>query len=105
MPAWMLRDQALAASGLLVHNLGGAPVKPYQPSGIWEDATFGTKQYQADHGASLYRRSMYTFWRRTAPYPSMTTFDTPSREVCTVRRPRTKHFCAVSPADPCAGSR
>ena len=64
LPSWMLRDQALAASGLLVANLGGPPVKPYQPAGVWEEATFGTKSYEQDHGEALYRRSLYTFWRR-----------------------------------------
>ena len=64
MPSWMIRDQALAASGLLVGQIGGAAVKPYQPAGVWEEATFGNKQYLQDHGDALYRRSLYTFWRR-----------------------------------------
>ena len=64
MPSWMIRDQALAASGLLVDKIGGPPVKPYQPAGIWEEATFGGKRYQQDKGEALYRRSVYTFWRR-----------------------------------------
>ena len=60
----MIRDQALAASGLLVEKVGGPPVKPYQPPGVWEEATFGQIKYEQDHGEALYRRSLYTFWRR-----------------------------------------
>lgn len=87
LPAWMIRDQALAASGLLVGTLGGPPVKPYQPTGIWEEATFGNKRYEQDHGEKLYRRSLYTFWRRIVG-PSMF-FDTPSRQFCTVKQAQT----------------
>jgi hypothetical protein len=87
MPSWMFRDQALAASGLLVGKLGGPPAKPYQPAGVWEDATFGNKRYQQDKGANLYRRSLYTFWRRIIA-PTMF-FDNASRQVCTVKQPRT----------------
>ncbi len=87
MPSWMLRDQALAASGLLVRTIGGAPVKPYQPSGVWEEATFGNKRYHADSGSALYRRSLYTFWRRIIA-PTMF-FDNASRQVCTVKPFRT----------------
>jgi hypothetical protein len=87
MPSWMLRDQALAVSGLLVPTIGGAPVKPYQPEGVWEEATFGNKQYQQDHGAALYRRSLYTFWRRIIG-PTMF-FDSAARQVCTVKVART----------------
>jgi hypothetical protein len=86
-PSWMLRDQALAASGLLVKRVGGAPVKPYQPAGVWEDATFGNKKYVPDKGEKLYRRSVYTFWRRIIA-PTMF-FDSASRQVCTVKQPRT----------------
>ena len=86
-PSWMLRDQALAAAGLLVKRVGGAPVKPYQPSGVWEDATFGGRKYVPDKGEKLYRRSLYTFWRRIIA-PTMF-FDTASRQVCTVKQPRT----------------
>ena len=67
-------------------------MKPYQPEGIWEAVAFvgsNTRDFKADAGESLYRRSLYTFWKRTAPPPSMSTFDAPSRENCTVRRPRT----------------
>lgn len=85
----VLRDQALALSGLLVPVIGGPPVRPYQPINIWEPVAFGgsnTKTYVQDHGTALYRRSLYTFWKRTAPPPSMTTFDAPSREtLCTGR--------------------
>ena len=87
MPAWMIRDQALAASGLLTSKIGGAPVHPYQPAGIWEEATFGRKKYQPDTGASLYRRSVYTFWRRIIG-PTMF-FDSTPRAACTVKQTRT----------------
>jgi len=83
----MLRDQALAASGLLVSTLGGPAVRPYQPAGVWEEATFGNKRYQQDHGASLYRRSVYTFWRRIIAPTEF--FDTASRQTCTVKQVRT----------------
>ncbi len=82
-----LRDQALAVSGLLVERQGGAPVKPYQPGGIWEEFSFNQIKYVQDKGADLYRRSVYTFWRRSiAP---TTLFDTASRQICTVRQTRT----------------
>lgn len=87
MPSWMLRDQALAASGLLVPTVGGPSVKPYQPEGVWEEATFGQKRYVQDHGDALYRRSLYTFWRRIVG-PTMF-FDNASRQVCTVKVFRT----------------
>ncbi len=87
LPAWMIRDQALAASGLLVRQIGGPPVKPYQPEGVWEEATFGNKRYEPDSGASLYRRSVYTFWRRIVG-PTMF-FDSAARQVCTVKQART----------------
>ena len=86
-PSWLLRDQALAAGGLLVKRVGGPPVKPYQPNGVWEDATFGAKKYIPDQGENLYRRSIYTFWRRIIA-PTMF-FDTASRQVCTVKQQRT----------------
>ena len=92
MPAEMIRDQALFVSGLLVEKLGGPSVKPYQPGGLWEAVGYtdsNTANFKQDDGAKLYRRSMYTFWKRTSPPPSMGTFDAPSRETCTVRRPRT----------------
>jgi mono/diheme cytochrome c family protein len=87
MPSWMIRDQALAASGLLVDKLGGPPVKPYQPAGIWEEATFGNKRYQQDKGEALYRRSVYTFWRRIVG-PTLF-FDSAARQTCTVKQTRT----------------
>ena len=80
-----IRDSALAASGLLDRTIGGPSVKPYQPAGLWEQSGTG-KTYKQDTGSSLYRRSLYTFWRRTSPPPSMLTFDAMSREVCTAKR-------------------
>jgi mono/diheme cytochrome c family protein len=87
LPSWMLRDQALAASGLLIEKLGGAPVKTYQPAGIWEDATFGNKRYVQDKGDALYRRSVYVFWRRIVG-PTVF-FDVATRQNCAVKTPRT----------------
>lgn len=83
MPAWMLRDAALAAGGLLGDAFGGPSVKPYQPDGIWEEATFGKKTYVRDKGAKLYRRSLYVFWRRIVG-PTMF-FDVAARQTCTVK--------------------
>jgi hypothetical protein len=83
-----IRDGALAASGLLVRAVGGPSVKPYQPAGLWEQSGTG-KVYTQDSGDKLYRRSLYTFWRRTSPPPSMLTFDAVSREVCTAKRETT----------------
>jgi hypothetical protein len=80
-----IRDSALVASGLLNRTIGGPSVKPYQPAGLWEQAGTG-KTYKQDSGGDLYRRSLYTFWRRTSPPPSMMTFDAMSREVCTAKR-------------------
>ena len=88
----MVRDYALAASGLLVRKIGGPSVKPYQPDGVWEAVAMigsNTRDYMRDKGENLYRRSMYTFWKRAAPPASMDIFNAPSREVCTVRRERT----------------
>lgn len=87
LPSWMIRDQALAASGLLVARTGGPPVNGYQPAGVWEDATFGKRKYQRDSGEALYRRSLYTFWRRIIG-PTMF-FDNASRQTCTVKSLRT----------------
>jgi len=91
MDAEMVRDAALATSGLLVKKLGGPSVKPYQPDGVWEAVSMGgnTSRYQRDSGDNLYRRSMYWFWKRSAPPASMEIFNAPSRENCTVRRERT----------------
>jgi hypothetical protein len=85
----MLRDAALEASGLLVDRVGGPSVFPYQPDGIWEEKSsfsIDLLTYQQQHGENLYRRSMYTFIRRTAPPPAMTALDAPNRSTCTVKR-------------------
>jgi hypothetical protein len=83
LPSWMIRDQALYISGLLVDSIGGQPVKPYQPEGIWEEATFGKIKYEQDHGNALYRRSLYTFWRRISGPTFL--FDNSARQVCNVK--------------------
>jgi hypothetical protein len=88
LPAEMIRDQALAASGLLVDRVGGPSVKPYQPPGLWQELT-GGRGYVEDSGAGLYRRSLYTYWKRTIAPPAMITFDSPTRETCIVRETRT----------------
>lgn len=92
MDAEMIRDNALAASGLLVRKIGGPSVKPYQPDGVWEAVAMigsNTRDYRRDTGESLYRRSMYTFWKRSAPPAAMEVLNAPNRETCTVRRDRT----------------
>lgn len=90
LAAETIRDQALAASGLLVTKVGGPSVKPYQPAGLWEDVTVERRgRYVQDAGDGLYRRSMYTFWKRTCPPPTMAAFDAPNREVCVARRATT----------------
>jgi hypothetical protein len=88
LPAEAIRDSALAASGLLNRAIGGPSVRPYQPAGLWEQSGTG-KKYVQDTGDKLYRRSLYTFWRRTSPPPSMLAFDAMSREVCTAKREST----------------
>jgi hypothetical protein len=88
LSAEMIRDQALAASGLLVEKVGGPPVKPYQPAGLWQELQ-GGEGYKEDSGEGLYRRSLYSYWRRTVAPPNMTTFDSPTRETCVVRENRT----------------
>ncbi len=92
MDGEMVRDYALAASGMLVPTIGGPSVKPYQPDGVWEAVAMpssNTSEYEQDHGENLYRRSLYTFWKRSAPPASMELFNAPTRENCTVRRERT----------------
>ncbi len=90
LPAETIRDNALAISGLLKDQVGGPSVRPYQPAGLWEDVSVGRQyKYVADKGDGLYRRSMYTFWRRTCPPPAMMLFDAPDRETCLARRSRT----------------
>lgn len=92
LPAELIRDQALAASGLLTRKIGGPSVKPYQPAGIWEDLNAPASHaetYEQSSGAALYRKSMYTFWRRAAMHPAMAVFDAPNREVCSVTRETT----------------
>jgi hypothetical protein len=90
LPAEMVRDNALALSGLMNQQIGGPSVLPYQPKGLWEEMAFGgdfsAQTYEQSHGADLYRRSMYTFVKRTVPYPGLNLFDAPDREKCTARR-------------------
>ena len=90
--AEVVRDATLAASGLLFAQIGGRSVRPYQPPGIWEvvaHTTSNTSKYQRGTGEALFRRSLYTFWKRTAPPPGLMVFDAPTRDTCTARRPRT----------------
>src|SRR5688572_3083492 len=87
LPAGMIRDQALALSGLLVEQLGGPSVKPYQPAGLWKELS--GQDYVQDKGDKLYRRSLYTFWKRSSPPPSLMNFDAAGREACVVRETRT----------------
>ncbi|MGL6073670.1 MAG: DUF1553 domain-containing protein [Fimbriiglobus sp.] len=92
MDAEMIRDYALSASGLMVNKIGGPSVKPYQPDGVWEAVAMigsDTRNYKRDSGENLYRRSVYTLWKRAAPPASMEIFNAPNRETCTVRRERT----------------
>lgn len=93
LPAEMIRDHALTIGDLLVAEVGGPSVKPYQPKGLWQETTGGgggsTAQYVEDEKDGLYRRSIYTFWKRTVPPPSMMTFDAASRDLCTVKRQNT----------------
>jgi Protein of unknown function (DUF1553)/Protein of unknown function (DUF1549)/Concanavalin A-like lectin/glucanases superfamily/Planctomycete cytochrome C len=92
MEAEMIRDYGLATSGLLTKRIGGPSAKPYQPAGVWEAVAMigsNTRDYKPDSGENLYRRSLYTFWKRSAPPASMEIFNAPNRETCTVRRERT----------------
>ena len=86
-----LRDQALSASGLLVNKTGGPSVRPYMPEGVWDETSrYGDlRNYKNDKGEALYRRTMYTIWKRTAAPPTMLLFDAPNREACSVKRSRT----------------
>jgi hypothetical protein len=87
LSAEIVRDQALAIAGLLVDKIGGPSVKPYQPEGLWTE--LGAERYRQDHGEKLYRRSLYTYWKRTAPPPALMAFDAAGRETCIVRQSRT----------------
>ena len=90
LSAEMIRDHALSSSGLMVSHIGGESVKPYQPPGLWGEVVFtNVPRFQQDHGEKLYRRSMYTYWKRSVPPPNMQVFDAPSREVCVLKRPST----------------
>ena len=89
LSAEAIRDTALAASGLLDDRIGGPPVSPYQPGDLWRETNSMSPAYRPSVGRDLYRRSLYTVWKRTAPMPNMTAFDVPSREVCTARRQTT----------------
>jgi hypothetical protein len=93
LAAEMIRDTALSVSGLMNGAIGGPSVQPYQPAGLWEELAFGegfsAQTYEQSHGKDLYRRGMYTFWKRTVPPASLATFDAPDREKCTARRAQT----------------
>ncbi len=91
LSAETMRDQALAVSGLLVEKIGGPSVKPYMPDGVWDETSvYGDMRgYKADTGDGLYRRTLYTVWKRSAAPPTMLLFDSPNREICTVKRSRT----------------
>ena len=79
LPAEMIRDHALAISGLLVERIGGESVKPYQPPGLWDDVVYANvPRFKQDHGEKLYRRSLYTYWKRSVPPPNLQAFDAPS---------------------------
>jgi len=88
LDAELVRDNALAISGLMVDKLGGPSVKPYQPAGYWAYLNFPTRDWVADKGENQYRRGLYTYWQRTFPHPMMLAFDAPSREECVADRPR-----------------
>src|SRR5437870_2988673 len=88
LEAETIRDQALALSGLLTQKIGGPSVYPPQPDGLWQAAFNGERTWATSKGEDRYRRGLYTFWRRTIPYPSMAVFDAPSRETCAIKRVR-----------------
>ena len=102
LPAEFIRDAALKISGLLVDRLGGPSVNPYTPGDLWREishygSTPATAQtFEQDHGEKLYRRSLYTYWKRTVPPPNMVAFDAPNREICIVARPRPRRRCKRS---------
>lgn len=92
LPAELIRDQALFVSGLLKERLGGPSVRPYQPDGLWQEISMpqsNTRVYEPEKGDGLWRRSLYTYWKRACPPPTLATFDAPTREACTLRRPAT----------------
>ncbi|MEZ5399684.1 MAG: DUF1553 domain-containing protein [Bryobacteraceae bacterium] len=89
LPAEVIRDQALASAGLLAEKVGGPSVKPYQPDGLWDELAMQDMHYKRAHGRDLYRRSLYTFWKRTIAPPMMVNFDSANREACVVRESRT----------------
>lgn len=90
LPAEFIRDNALSVAGLLVERVGGPGVKPYQPPGLWNEVSLdGNVRFVQDHGDKLYRRTMYTYWKRSSPQPAMMTFDVPTREKCVIQRQRT----------------
>jgi len=88
LDAELIRDNALAVSGLLVTKIGGPSVKPYQPAGYWQYLNFPKREWENDKGEGQYRRGLYTYWQRTFLHPSLAAFDAPSREECTVDRPK-----------------
>ncbi len=90
LPAEFIRDNALSVAGLLVEHVGGPGVKPYQPPGLWNEVSLsGNVRFRRDDGEKLYRRTMYTYWKRSSPQPAMLTFDVPTREKCVIQRQRT----------------
>src|SRR5262249_55513646 len=88
LDAELVRDNALAVSGLLVQKVGGPSVKPYQPAGYWAYLNFPTRDWAEEKGENQYRRGLYTYWQRSFTHPSLLAFDAPSREECAVDRPR-----------------
>ncbi len=94
LPAEMIRDQALSLGGLLVEHTGGPSVKPYQPAGLWNE--LADADYVQDHGPSLYRRSLYTFWKRTVPPPAMVAFDAPAEKPAPCAKPVPTRRCRHS---------
>ena len=90
LPAEFIRDNALSVAGLLIEKVGGPGVKPYQPPGLWNEVSLdGNVRFKRDAGQKLYRRTMYTYWKRSSPQPAMLTFDVPTREKCVIQRQRT----------------